>query len=830
MSGGNGQATADLLRSFAACLYDPDDTVEIRCIVPRDVQDRLIYEHLLHPEKATKEEREQAAKLVQKKHGRFIVHQWCRAADLPSRVEWCRQQNTHPVLKYGIYVGANPRRKHGGTKRRDVKCYRTVFVDIDDTHDIHEVRRRIKDAGLPEPTLIVDSGHGYHCYWLLSEPIEDLDRGKEIISRLVRVLGGDRGVKDPPRVMRLPGFLNTKEPAAGTSIIEAEPDRRCAIEKIERCLPEVTQGKSKPSADKQIPAASNLSHEDRISQAMTYMARCPSVAEHPGDDNEGRNNAAVRHAANLRNDLHLTEDEARPILATWNLKNSPPLDEPELEECLCNGGKYGTHKKGVKLRPHQRHLTDAGNAERLYDYHSDRLRYCPEVGRWCAWDERRWDFQTGNIRANQYALQAVRNIARTEANVLSLGKEERERLFKWSLISENRQRLSAQLTCAQNIDGFVVHQNDFDRDPYLLNCLNGTIDLRTGELRPHNPSDLITKLCPVEYDPNARSQTWEDHLAKVTGNDEALIEFLQLAAGYSATGDTGEEVLFLIHGPTAGGKTTTLETLKSVLGDYAQTADFETFLRRNQAGGIRNDVARLAGARLVLSVEVDEGKQLAEGLVKQLTGGDTMTARFLHQEYFEFRPQCKLWLVCNDAPRARDTDDALWRRIIRVPFDHTIPKHERDPKVKTRLKDPRTTGPAVLTWIVQGCLKWKSTGLVVPQAIERATRELREDQDPIRDFLEDECEFSTAAFVPVREMRKAYEEYAEGQGIRYPLGPREYNRRLEARGCERKAKRYYNNTGTEKVEKCWIGVALQNGAQYAECNDSEGGNEGSIPF
>lgn len=453
------------------------------------------------------------------------------------------------------------------------------------------------------------------------------------------------------------------------------------------------------------------------------------------------------------------------------------------------------------------HLTDAGNAERFAMEHSHCLRYVPDWDKWINYDGTRWNPETGEACAVQLGIATARSMLAQAARTAD--PEAREKLAKWALRSEAAARVQAMLSLARNLPALIVPARDLDRDVHLLNAANGTIDLRTGLLRPHDAANMLTKITPVEYDPQAGSDLWESHLRRVTGGDESLIDFIQTAAGYSATGDTSEEVLFLIHGPTAGGKTTTLEACKAALGDYAQTADFESFLTRNHVGGIRNDIARLAGARLVASVEVDEGKKLAEGLVKMLTGGDTVTARFLHHEFFEFRPQCKLWLVCNDAPRASDTDDALWRRIIRIPFAQTIPKNERDPKVKAALKDPADGGPAVLAWIVRGCAKWKSSVLIVPYAVERATQEYRASQDPLREFFDDRCVFEAGAFIPVRQLRAAYEEYAEESGIRFPLGPREFNKRLEARGVVRTNRRYTNEVGTEKVGKCWVGARLR---------------------
>jgi putative DNA primase/helicase len=298
-------------------------------------------------------------------------------------------------------------------------------------------------------------------------------------------------------------------------------------------------------------------------------------------------------------------------------------------------------------------------------------------------------------------------------------------------------------------------------------------------------------------------------LVDSTGGDEEMIAFLQRSAGYTLSGFTDEEKFFLVHGPEASGKSTFLEMLKAVLGDYAQTADFETFVARNQVGGARNDIARLAGARFVASIEVDEGKRLAEGLVKTITGGDSICARFLYREAFEFRPQFKLWLACNHAPRISEGDGGMWRRILRVPFEHTVPESERDPKVKATLKNVDEAGPAILAWAVEGCLRWQMEGLNVPDGVTAATAQYRQEQDPLAEFLDDMCNVGDEdLFVPVTDLRKSYERWASDVGVKHTLGAKAFNERLESRGCRRVTRRYYNDLGTAKIGKCWVGITL----------------------
>jgi len=422
--------------------------------------------------------------------------------------------------------------------------------------------------------------------------------------------------------------------------------------------------------------------------------------------------------------------------------------------------------------------TDLGNAERFIAQHGDDVRYCYPWRTWLVWTGVRWERDESG-KVERLAKETVRSIYQEAAAAESDAR--RKELARHATRSEAEPRVRAMLELARS--EVPVAPEELDRDRWVLNCLNGTVDLvGDGELMEHRREDLITKVAPVEYDPAARSEVWERCLKTITGSDAELERFLQRAAGYSITGDVSEEVLFFVHGPAASGKSTFLEALKSALGDYATTADFEAFLARRDVGGARNDIARLAGARLVASIEVDEGKRLAEGLIKMLTGGDVVTARHLYKEAFEFLPAFKLWLAANHAPRIRDDDEAMWRRILRVPFEHIIPKEERDPAVKRNLRNPQRTGAAILAWAVQGCVAWRQEGLGVPPAVESATQELREDMDPLKDFFDDCCVLKPEAWVLTADLRQAYETWARERGEAFVLRGRQFTDRLKARG------------------------------------------------
>ena len=301
-----------------------------------------------------------------------------------------------------------------------------------------------------------------------------------------------------------------------------------------------------------------------------------------------------------------------------------------------------------------------------------------------------------------------------------------------------------------------------------------------------------------------------------------------------------------MHGPAASGKSTFIEALKATLGDYATTADFEAFLSRRDVGGPRNDIARLAGARFVASIEVDEGKRLAEGLVKMLTGGDTVSCRFLHQEFFEYTPQFKLVLAANHAPKVREDDEAMWRRILRVPFEHVIPKDERDPLVKATLRDPTVAGPAILAWTVKGCLEWQSKGLGVPPRVEQATSAYREQMDPLKGFLDECCILGPDEWVSANDLRAAYEMWAKENGERDLLRGRTWGEKLRGRGCRPEHRRVQDSTtGRERVTRGWVGIRLANdesdddlvtdSAFVTECNAKIGNlhsdpvHEGKLP-
>jgi len=395
--------------------------------------------------------------------------------------------------------------------------------------------------------------------------------------------------------------------------------------------------------------------------------------------------------------------------------------------------------------------TDAGNAKRFASQHQGAAIFVPAVG-WRVWDGTRYALDDMGA-AERLAKQTAAAIF-TEA-AASGNDDERRAVARWALASERGSALREMIRLAESEPDMAAAPDSFDTDPWLFNCRNGTLDLRTGALRPHRKEDRLTRVAPVEYNPDATSPVWDAFLERVQPDPQTRA-FLRRAAGYTLTGTTREEVLFFVHGDGANGKTRFLEALANAIGpDYARTADFSLFTAGKNEGP-RNDIARLAGVRYVKSSEVDDGRRLAEALIKTLTGGDRVSARFLFREAFEFEPAFKPWLAANYRPEIRGADHGIWRRILLIPFSVRIPEAERDKELAAKLRD---AAPAVLRWAVAGCLEWGSDGLRPPNAVVAATEAYREESDTVGRFLAECCKLEPTAVTSAGSLYNAYRTY-----------------------------------------------------------------------
>jgi putative DNA primase/helicase len=441
--------------------------------------------------------------------------------------------------------------------------------------------------------------------------------------------------------------------------------------------------------------------------------------------------------------------------------------------------------------PQAVHLTDVGNGRRLVARHGQDLRYCDRLGGWVVWDGRRWELdETGEIeRRAKDTVRAIYDEARECTD-----DDRRRVLFKHALKSEGKYRIAAMTAMAQSELAVVARPRDFDRDRWRLTVNNGTLDLRTGALLPHRRDDLITRLAPVNYDPGAKAPLWLEFLDRAQDGNEALIDFLCRAVGYSLTGSTREQCLFILYGTGANGKSTFTDAVRTLLGDYSQQTPVDTLMiKRGQT--IPNDIARLKGTRLVTASEAEEGQRLAESLVKQMTGGDPLAARFLHAEWFEFLPEFKVWLATNHKPMIYGTDNAIWRRIRLIPFTVTIPPEEQDRDLGRKL---RAELPGILAWAVRGCLEWQRVGLGAPEEVKQATRGYRDEMDKLGGFLDECCVLNAQAQAGASELYLAYSEWCEANGEKAVSGTR-FGRQMAERGFDRERKNY---------GKVYLGIGL----------------------
>lgn len=418
-----------------------------------------------------------------------------------------------------------------------------------------------------------------------------------------------------------------------------------------------------------------------------------------------------------------------------------------------------------RLKAGERHskfaLTDVGNCERLVEDHARDLVHVGGGKRssnagWFVWDGRR--FRRDDT--DEIMRRAKRTIKILLHEGVELGGEEGARVIKWGRQSQQRTRLEALIALAGSEPEVAHRADELDSDPMLLNLANGTIDLRTGRLRDHDPADLITKLAPVAHDPNATCPTWERCVEQWFVDPDA-ISYVQRAVGYTLTGDVGEQCMFVPDGRGANGKTTFIETIGDLLGDYGGSVEAVTLTAAASNRSIRSDIARLAGQRLVIASETEKTDRLATALIKQLTGNKRHVARFLYQNEFEFTRRFKIWLDVNHLPQVDDNSHAFWRRLRVVPFPNRFPI---DKTLEPRL---RAESAGILNWALRGCAAWQEHGLGdPPETIAHATADYRgREEDPLERWIRERIELAPGAFTTNADLHADWITWAENHAI-----------------------------------------------------------------
>ncbi len=453
--------------------------------------------------------------------------------------------------------------------------------------------------------------------------------------------------------------------------------------------------------------------------------------------------------------------------------------------------RYGTAMLSVGIRP----LTDLGNSERLVAAHGKDLRYCYVFDSWLVWDGKRWVEEYAPVV--QRAKATVRAIDAEAALISKLGRDfdDTDRKAMRGMVeshahrSESASRINSMINLAKAEKAVPVTPTELDANHWLLNVSNGTVDLKTGKLRPHSRQDLITRVTDVEYDENSTCPLWESFLSDIMADKAEMVAYLQRVVGYCLTGEILEQCLFFLWGTGSNGKSTFTEVIMALLGALSQKAPAELILRnmRGNEGGASPEVARLHGCRLAVSSEIDIGRYLDEAKVKNLTGGDTITARRLYQDLFDFQPTHKLAIFGNHKPVIRGADEGIWRRIRLIPF--TVRFSEEGGKFDKDLKEKLLAElPGILNWAIAGCLIWQQQGLGLPGCVKTATESYRTEMDVFGTFASECCFTSPNAQIAAKELYRAYCRWAEESGER-EISQKAFSLILQERGFDKKHRR-----------------------------------------
>jgi len=441
------------------------------------------------------------------------------------------------------------------------------------------------------------------------------------------------------------------------------------------------------------------------------------------------------------------------------------------------------------------HRTDSGNAEAIVRTFGDRLRFDHKTGCWYIWQGNTWKVDEDGA-VERLAIKTIRERLKKSANIDN--EDLRKQEAKWALHSESRYRIEAAIKLASKLNPITTTINKFNKNLWLLGCENGVIDIQTGMLVPGRSEDMISLSTEIWYDPQAKAPRWQQFLVEIFLGDEKLIDYIGRCVGYSLTGLTDEQIIFLLYGIGANGKSVFLNIIRALMGDYGANTSFQTFLASKYDGTkIPNDVAALVSKRLVTASEVKESGRLNEERIKNMTGGDPITARFLHQDWFTYIPTYKVWLSVNHKPKVSDTTYSFWRRIRLIPFDAIFDKDKADQKLTEKLIKEL---PGILNWAIEGCLRWQEMGLEPSEKVIHATQQYQSEMNIVKQFLDENTILKEGASVAFSLLYADYCKWCEELNEK-PMSNNMFGRKMTELGFQK------DRVGTDR-QRCYIGVSL----------------------
>ena len=633
-----------------------------------------------------------------------------------------------------VYFGVHPSRVSKGSNERakieDIQLVNCLFAEFDakDYGTKAGCVAHIKSL-TPRPNVIVDSGGGYHCYWLLKNPVIPDTKLKTIQYRWVSYTGGDTGAKDLARILRVPGTVNHKyKPPRPVKIVYESYSTPYELEELTVALGPEKQIKTTPAQSGEV-----------ISEG-------------------GRNNDLIRLAGALRRQGATEAVIRAALLARTQESHDPPLDDGEVEVVIRSAMSIKATPLLLTASPNHEGHAQCFKASSLgQDY-----LYCEEAG-WLHFNGRFWERDPARLERDVVRILTARRRAVTESG----DPEKYNKIY-----TSANQRGPNIFNTAKLLQSILPGEwSDFDANPDLINCNNGVVDLRTGELTPHSRSQRFTYCLNTDYIQDADSSAWVDFLRSVVDTEvcDGALEYIQMALGYTFTGQTREEVLFYLVGPTRSGKGTFIETLKYLLGTLAWEVAFDTFSAERRGGGQNFDLAPLKACRMVAASEGDRTTWLRSAFLKRITGGNSIFASFKYKTPFNYRPGYKIWLSSNYEPQIDPSDDGAWGRMRVIRFPNSYLGKE-DKLLKTRLQQQDVL-EGILKWVVEGAQAWYALGgqgLGTPSFVQRAVREARKGVDYTSEWAE-MCLMETgdpADIIAPRRYYLSYKDWGKRQGMK----------------------------------------------------------------
>ena len=455
--------------------------------------------------------------------------------------------------------------------------------------------------------------------------------------------------------------------------------------------------------------------------------------------------------------------------------------------------EIGLEMKANKYVSGEMQFTDLTNTLYFLRAYEDSIRYCITWDKFLVWNGTNWEIDARGFvqeRIPIFIHQMYRIMRFINDRILKADFE------KHLIKSESFRRIQAIVGLLKMQPSIKVIEKDLDKDIYLFNVEGLTLNLKTGKAREPNIKNLITKKSRFIYEKDAECPTWNLFLMQIFNKDLQLIRFIQKAMGYALSGDVSEQCLFILWGTGANGKSTFLNVMLELFGDYALSTGIETFMKKNSEQS--NDIARLKGMRLVTTSEIEQGRQISESLIKMVTGEDALTARFLYGEYFSFKPTFKIFMATNHKPKIRGADNGIWRRIKMIPFTVTIPPEQRDKNLTEKLIAENS---GILNWLLKGYAMWKKEGLEEPAAVREANEEYRMDMDSVGTFVTDclELDASLQWRLPTNLLYQTYIKWCSKNNERVMS-----QKWLGMRMSEKGFKRVITNG-----QRLWCGLAVK---------------------